>query len=307
MDVEFLKAHQLDNRYLKVAETYFNPVLAWLIVQTQQRSRPLLVGINGAQGSGKSTLADYWVHCCSQQGLQACAVSIDDFYLTQVQRRELAQRVHPLLATRGVPGTHDVVQAQACFEALRASQMPVTIPRFDKAIDDPFPKTQWQTLSKPLDIVFFEGWCVGSLAQSPAELSAPLNALEAEEDDQCLWRTYVNAQLAGPYWHLFSLLDVLVMLKAPSFKCVAQWRWEQEQKLRARLVGTDPSLQTGLMSEEEVRRFVTFYERITEVNLERLPSVADVVFSLTDDRTISSIGGRCVRAGVEGEFVLNGQ
>ena len=36
----------------------------------------------------------------------------DDFYLTQAQRQDLAQQIHPLLKSRGVPGTHDVPLAK---------------------------------------------------------------------------------------------------------------------------------------------------------------------------------------------------
>ena len=33
-------------------------------------------------------------------------ISLDDYYLTKKQRNYLSKRIHPLLETRGVPGTH---------------------------------------------------------------------------------------------------------------------------------------------------------------------------------------------------------
>jgi len=35
-------------------------------------------------------------------------LSLDDFYLGHAARLQLARDIHPLLATRGVPGTHDI-------------------------------------------------------------------------------------------------------------------------------------------------------------------------------------------------------
>ena len=38
---------------------------------------------------------------------RAVTFSMDDLYLGRAARVDLARRIHPLLATRGVPGTHD--------------------------------------------------------------------------------------------------------------------------------------------------------------------------------------------------------
>lgn len=303
MDVEFLQAHQLAQSYESVAKTYFLPVVQWLAQQVSGREKPLLVGINGAQGSGKSTLADLWVHWCQKEaGIRACSVSIDDFYLSRLERKALAEKVHPLFATRGVPGTHDVSAAKVFFQDISARKAPLQVPRFNKAQDDPFPQTQWPVLSEPVDILFFEGWCVGSLPQPPAELAQPINVLEAEEDPEAQWRTYVNTQLAGPYQAWFALLDYLILLEAPSFDCVADWRWHQEEKLRAQLSPDELKNATGLMTRSDIDRFVSFYERITRDNLNRLPDRADFVFSLQKDLSINEMSGRLVRAKSGGGF-----
>ena len=41
-------------------------------------------------------------------GLRAAILSLDDIYLSGADRLQRANTIHPLLATRGVPGTHDV-------------------------------------------------------------------------------------------------------------------------------------------------------------------------------------------------------
>src|SRR4029077_10879364 len=70
--------------------------------------RPILVGLCGSQASGKSTTAGRLAERLGRLGARTLVFSIDDFYLTLPERRELARTIHPLLATRGVPGTHDV-------------------------------------------------------------------------------------------------------------------------------------------------------------------------------------------------------
>ncbi|MBZ9613201.1 hypothetical protein [Rheinheimera maricola] len=48
----------------------------------------------------------------------------------------MAQAEHPLLAQRGVPGTHDMQTAIRDANAVLAG-MPVALPQFDKALDQP--------------------------------------------------------------------------------------------------------------------------------------------------------------------------
>ena len=40
--------------------------------------------------------------------LKVFKISIDDFYKTRKERIILSKKIHPLLKTRGVPGTHDI-------------------------------------------------------------------------------------------------------------------------------------------------------------------------------------------------------
>ncbi len=65
-------------------------------------------GLAGLQGSGKSTLAAQLCAALTQRGIATLAMSLDDFYFGRGERKRLARDVHPLLATRGVPGTHDL-------------------------------------------------------------------------------------------------------------------------------------------------------------------------------------------------------
>jgi mannosyl-3-phosphoglycerate phosphatase family protein len=129
-----------------------------------------------------------------------------------------------------------------------------------------------------------EGWCMGSTAQNESALNQAVNSLESEEDSDGEWRHYVNDQLSRFYPKLFELVDLWVMLKAPSFESVYQWRLEQEDKLRA--VATNG---THVMSEEQVARFIKFYQRITEHTLMTLPEQVHYLYEMDDTRTITKM------------------
>ncbi len=246
---------------------------------------PLIVGICGAQGSGKSTLAEALVARFDAACVRAATLSLDDLYLGQAARAELARDIHPLLATRGVPLTHDVAAGCAILDAVKVGAE-VQLPRFDKASDAPLPPEAWDA-PRVIDLLIFEGWCVGARAESAAELIAPVNALERDEDPGGVWRTAVNAALAGSYHALFGRIDQLVLLAAPDFAIVRQWRGEQEAALRERLRadGRDPAL---AMDDAALDRFVQHYERLTRSILRTMPGEADLTLHLGRDRSLKT-------------------
>jgi D-glycerate 3-kinase len=272
----FLDEHRLPDGFRTTLGRVCEPLAKGAAELRRARGRTVVLGVCGTQASGKSTISDAMVRLLAWRGLSAVALSLDDFYLSHEARRRLAAEVHPLLATRGVPGTHDVTLAAATLDGLHGPGE-VTLPAFDKAADDPRPREAWRVAAAPLDVVVFEGWCVGARPQPPAALETPANALEAEEDPDGRWRRYVNDQLAGAYQGLFARLDQLVLLKAPGFDVVLGWRQEQEHKLIAR---------TGRgMSDAEVDRFIRHYERLTRWILEEMPARADLTIPLAADRT----------------------
>jgi D-glycerate 3-kinase len=254
-------------------------VSRWLVAPPH---RPLIVGLCGAQGSGKSTLAGALLTRLRARGVRAASLSLDDLYLSRDERARLARDVHPLLRTRGVPLTHDVGLGLRILADLRVGR-PVRLPRFDKATDEPLPDRLWEPVPSPLDLLIFEGWCVGARPQPDSALAAPVNALERERDPGGRWRRAVNAALAGPYAQLFAALDRLVLLAAPNFDVVRTWRLEQEDALRASL---PPAHAAGLMDEAGVNLFVQHYERITRAILSEMPGRADLVINLDAARRV---------------------
>jgi len=215
----FVSEHRLPDSFFKLIDDHYSPLAEW-VMKRRQPGKTLFLGINGAQGTGKSTLADYLKLILEiEYGWSVAVLSIDDFYLTKAERSQLAQDIHPLLATRGVPGTHDIQMLVDCIERLRALEPDntMTLPRFDKAHDDRASPDSCPTVSGAIDLIILEGWCVGSQPQSEESLSQAINTLEEHQDDSGTWRRYVNEQLQGPYAELFAHLDGLVFLQAPSF------------------------------------------------------------------------------------------
>lgn len=253
--------------------------------------RPLVVGICGAQGSGKSTAAAAVASRLRDEGWRVLSMSLDDFYLTRAKRQELADTVHPLLRVRGVPGTHDV---ELAIRTLDAAQRPApfTVPQFDKAADDRVPVALWPEVAGPVDIVLFEGWCVGAIPQPETALREPINALERERDADGAWRRYVNTMLAGCYAGLFARLDTLILLAAPDFDVVAGWRREQEHELRKQLLASG-KVADATMSDAQIDQFVSYYERLTRHILDAVPSRAELVIRLDRSRRIASIDEYC--------------
>ncbi len=289
---DFLCAQRLPARYVEIARQWFMPLAKELVVQRQGAGRPLIIGINGCQGSGKSTLAGLLQLLFQHQyGLSAIALSIDDFYLSRRERQRLADDIHPLLMTRGVPGTHDVGLMARTLDGLVRGDSPVAIPRFDKVVDDPIPEEEWRTVTPPLDMIVIEGWCLGTPPQDEAVLREPVNRLEADEDPDRRWRRYVNRQIVEHYQPLYQKVDAWIMLRAPSFDGVYRWRLEQEQKLAQQLA--DSASENRVMSPQEVARFIACFQRLTVHSLQTLPQRVHYLYELDAQREIASSSRPC--------------
>jgi len=276
----FIAEHRLPDSFRNTATTIYEPLAAWLRRRLASKT-PFLLGINGAQGTGKTTLAAYLALTLGESGQCNVAIlSIDDFYLTKAERLQRAESIHPLLATRGVPGTHDISMLRDCLSRLRALKagQHCRLPRFDKAADDRADEASWPAVSGPVDLIILEGWCVGSVAEGEAGLETPVNELEATRDADGRWRRYANERLATDYADVFDGLDALVFLQAPGFDAILRWRVEQEQKLAA-AAGTNGA---SIMSPDEVAEFIQYFERITCNNLDVIRSSADIVLELDE-------------------------
>ena len=75
-----------------------------------------------------------------------------------------------------------------------------------------------------------------------------------------------------------------MLLQAPSFEVVLGWRREQERKLREKLA-TEGGDASRVMSDAQIARFISHYERVTRHILAEMPQRADHLISLDANRT----------------------
>jgi len=262
------------------------PIVSAIAERAGRSPRCVTVGISGAQGTGKSTLAALLGDMLANSfALRTVIVSLDDYYLPKAARLELARTVHPLLATRGVPGTHDV---GALYSALRrvADAAPgesVELLQFSKADDDR--RSDIRTVTGKFDVVLFEGWCIGASPERDSDLVTPINALEREHDAAGQFRSFVNTQLGQSYASLWMELDMLAFLAAPDFAAVQGFREQQERDLRRSERPDAP----GLMNDQQLERFIQHFERVTRHMLRTAPSRADIVVQLDAKRHVLAV------------------
>ena len=283
----FIKQHHLPASFKISAQEHFISLAEQIFSLATQEKKTLFIGVNGCQGSGKSTLTAFITHYLTKQySLAVVNLSLDDFYLSRNQRQTLAKSIHPLLVTRGVPGTHNIELLSKTLANLKAGN-PTLLPRFNKSTDDIEPKNNWIDSPDVVDVVLLEGWCWGVSAQKGHDLTEPINELEQYKDATNHWRNYVNQQLANQYQPLYQYMDKWLMLQAPSFECVFNWRWQQEELLASSL----KSKNNRVMSEAEIYDFIQYFQRITEHALTTFGQHADLVFKLNLQREIyQSIG-----------------
>ncbi|TLD29976.1 P-loop containing nucleoside triphosphate hydrolase protein [Venturia nashicola] len=268
--------------------------------QTTPNSSPFILGLTGLQGSGKSTWASKLSTTLNTtSSLKTIVLSLDDLYLPHSQLIALRHQnpSNKLLRTRGQPGSHDVALARSFFEAVRTGETPLKLPRFDKSRfegeGDRVPIEEWEKINvstgKGMDVLIFEGWCVGFQPLSTSELKAKwetacaerqrrkndsLSGQEADGDESCSITTLADHSLDSlltingnlrEYCEIFmgpQCFDTFIHLDTEDLRNVYRWRIEQEHALiKAKGEG---------MSDESVVAFVRGYMPSYELYLDQL-------------------------------------
>ncbi|KIJ51317.1 hypothetical protein M422DRAFT_158179 [Sphaerobolus stellatus SS14] len=241
------------------------------------RTKPLFAAVQGPQGSGKTHLTRSLVSILSSppHSLQVAVLSIDDLYLTHDGLVELAAHNpnNKLWQGRGQPGTHDVklgadILAQLCD--LNNTQSQVLLPSFDKSkfngegdrVAEAVP------VDPPIDVVIFEGWCVGFYPLTEAELEAKWESICMQvrsDPGSILARSMaplckedikaVNDALRGYVKAWYNFFDAFVQICSPldtGYEYIYLWRLQQEHNMKAKNGGIG-------MTDEQVTRFVDRY------------------------------------------------
>ena len=262
------------------------PISFWIENRYKKKGKTLFLGFSGGQGSGKTTVVKILKIILKKFFKRKIHVSsIDDFYKTLKDRNKMSHTTHPLFKTRGVPGTHDVSLIKKFFYLTKRKKFKRTkLPKFDKSIDDRLKKKYWFNMKEKPEIVILEGWCVGAKSQSSFLIKKPVNILEKYEDKNLIWRKYVNEKLKREYKKLFAMIDYYIFMKIPNFDMVFKWRLLQEKKL-----GEKSHSKNKIMSYNEIKRFVMFYERITLQMIKDLSKSASVVMLLKKNHEIRKV------------------
>ncbi len=272
------------NRMLK---SYLIPLCFWIANKTNKK-KPLIIGLSGGQGTGKTTITSIISLILRKYfKLNVFKISIDDFYKTRYERKILSITKHPLLMTRGVPGTHDCKIISQFFKKVKNKKFKqLKLPRFDKSIDDRCPKKLWYKINSRPDVVILEGWCVGAKAQKNSQIIKPINSLEKSKDLSLVWRKYVNDQLKKQYKNLFKQLNEIIYLRAKSFKVLKEWRIKQEKRLWLK---SKNKKNLRIMNKSDIINFMQTYQRITQNMFKDVPKYASIIMKLNSNHQINSI------------------
>jgi D-glycerate 3-kinase len=260
-------------------EKLWLPVALDLAIARKKLNRTFVQGILGGQGTGKSTLCEILQVILRYLGFSTGNLSLDDLYLTYVERQELQQQ-DPRLIWRGPPGTHEVALGikviEKCLDEDYTAQ--ISLPRFDKSAEkgagDRFKDTE--DISKP-DILLFEGWFVGAQPIAEALFDNSPDPIVTEEDRQFAIASNQRLQAYVPLW---SKLDSLIVLHPEDYRLSKQWRKEAEHKMIAQ--GKDG------MTDEEIDRFVEYFWKALhpELFIKPLIKTADLVVKIKSDHSI---------------------
>jgi len=237
--------------------------------------------ISGSQGVGKSTLAIIIKLVIEKiYKKKVMILSIDDYYLSKNKRNEISKKIHPLLKTRGVPGTHDINKLRRHIKNFNKQKFPISTPKFDKLKDDCS-----KTLNKvtSAQILILEGWCCGTSVVEDKYLYKNINKLELNLDKNFVWRKYYNSILKNQYQSVFKMFDITIYLKPPSFAYVLKWRALQEKNNAIK------NNQKKLMNKKELSFFIQHYEKITKWMIKTMPAKADILINLDRNQKIKKI------------------
>jgi len=279
------KADKFKNKE-RMIKSFLIPLCFWISKKVDKK-RPYFVGLAGGQGTGKTTISSLIkIILIKYFKLKVFRISIDDFYRTRKERINLSKKVHPMLLTRGVPGTHDINMMLTFFRKAKSKKFKrLKLPTFNKAIDDRFNKKRWYDLKEKPDVIIFEGWCVGAKAEKNNTLNKTINLMEKNKDKKKIWRKYVNQQLKSKYKNLYSQLNCLIYLRAKNFKLLQKWRLKQERKL---LLNSKKNSKLKIMNKEDVLSFMQTYQRVTQNMFKNMPKYASIILNLNSNHQIKT-------------------
>ena len=282
---EKIYGKSIEARISSLKKTYI-PLSFWIENKYKQKRKTLFLGLSGGQGSGKTTVVKVLKIILKKFFKRKIYVSsIDDFYKTLKDRSKMSYTTHPLFKTRGVPGTHDINLLKKFFYFIKKKKFKkFKLPKFDKSIDDRLKKKYWPNMKKKTRNSNIRRLVCWSETSTKFFNKKPINILEKYEDKDLIWRKYVNEKLKKEYKKLFAMIDYYIFMKIPNFNMVFKWRLLQENKLRKK-----SRYRKKIMSYNEIKRFIMFYQRITLQMIKDLSKSAAVVMLSKKNHEIKKV------------------
>ncbi len=261
-------------RYIK---DKFFPIIKYIC---SSKSKKFLFG--GSQGIGKSSFINIISKTIEKfYNKKILLLSLDNYYLSKKERLYLSKKIHHLLFTRGVPGTHNIKKLIKNINQFNKNKYPISVPLFDKLLDDD--SGSKKIINQKCDILFLEGWCCGSTEITKKYLHKNINNLEKIHDEKYKWRNFYNNKLQKEYKKLFNLFDELIYMKTSSFNNVFNWRLKQEKNNKSK------NKNSKRMSSNEIKIFIQHYEKITKWMMKDLNKKAKIVIKIDKNQKISSL------------------
>jgi len=171
-----------------------------------------------------------------------------------------------LLRGRGQPGTHDMELGTSILRQLKESPADTTIrlPVYDKSQHNGEGDRSSSTVdvTTPIDVVIFEGWCMGFHPISEMDLQHTYHTRKGRKEDatwcdeekDLYFRSHplksllqINTLLKS-YLEWYSHIDAFVQLRPDKLDNVFAWRLQAEHAMKA--AGKDG------MTDEQVKAFV---------------------------------------------------
>ncbi|CAI5756259.1 unnamed protein product [Candida verbasci] len=248
---------------------------AKLLIDAYSFDKPLIIGVSGPQGSGKSYLAEHLTNELTKQygDKNIIQFSIDDYYLTKSAQDEINSKYkdNALLQGRGLPGTHDLPLLAQTFNKIVCNYKKpweiIQIPSYDKSAYNGLGdrSNNSQEITKPVDIVIFEGWFLGYTSIE----TQLINVKYFTNPETLMIHKLYNLQQINEnlqqYHKIWSHISNFIIINTNDISNVFKWRLEQEHNLiKRKKIG---------MNDTQVKQFINRY----------MPIMSSSSNSLTND------------------------